>query len=733
MVSGARQAIPFRLMSRRIDIELTSSLGDGTWTWRAAGARQPKGVLDGSILPADAKVGDELKVEIEQEIDGITVLGVVHGREKQARSLLELLPNEREFQPVVETRAKRERGERPRRDGDGRRGERRRRDGERGGGRDERGGDRGRDRGERAGGDDRRDGRRRDGGRERRGPSFTPPPEVPQRPKPKRLRPGKSHRNAVLSDLPAEQRPIAELALQGMGAVRQRLREENDKAVADGRATMPEASVLKLAEEMLPKLRVAEWRDRAEAAKSQADELDLRDLRSVVAASDDPIVARDETTRVLADELKQLLVHKQEQELSNWFGDIDAALAVGRVIRALRLSSQPPKAGVPFPSDIAQRLIDSTNASLAPMDAPDRWAAMLEAAAFSPIRTMVKPVRKPDVVNDELTATVRRLAPALPHVAELFEIEVAPDAPMPKPLRPTGRPAKGKPGDGKPASDRPARDRSQQRPPKPPRDQQASPAADTPASEAAASEAGTTTDDAPTSAAARGTDTDVTADVPAAIDDAHAAPVAATDAEVANDTADVAHEPATDAEATTAPEVATDTADVAHEPATDAEAATDDAPADAHAAPEAATDTELATDTADVAHEPATDAEAATDDAPRRSARSPRGRHRRRPRRSARSPRGRHRRGARQRRSSRRGGCTHRRSPGDRRHPRTRGRSGERRARERRDRRNPRRAGERRRFDHGADGGGRRRTCGRRAGRRRAVGRGGIRPAGVTP
>ena len=148
-----------------------------------------------------------------------------------------------------------------------------------------------------------------------------------------------------------------------------------------------------------------------------------------------------------------MLATKQEQELQFWYGDIDAALAVGRVIRALRLSSQPPKAGVPFPTDIAQRLADSTNASLTPMDAPDRWAAMLEAAAFSPIRALVRPARKPDVVTDELLATVTRLAPALPHVAELFEIEVPAKATMPKPLRPSPRPQKGK----EQAADRPKR------------------------------------------------------------------------------------------------------------------------------------------------------------------------------------------------------------------------------------------------------------------------------------
>jgi hypothetical protein len=61
-------------MSRRIDVELTSRRDDGSWTWRAAGAREPKGVVDGSLLPADSKQGDVLRVEIEQFIDGIGIL-----------------------------------------------------------------------------------------------------------------------------------------------------------------------------------------------------------------------------------------------------------------------------------------------------------------------------------------------------------------------------------------------------------------------------------------------------------------------------------------------------------------------------------------------------------------------------------------------------------------------------------------------------------------------------------
>ena len=35
-------------MSRRLEVELTSKRADGSYTWRAAGAKQPKGELDGA-------------------------------------------------------------------------------------------------------------------------------------------------------------------------------------------------------------------------------------------------------------------------------------------------------------------------------------------------------------------------------------------------------------------------------------------------------------------------------------------------------------------------------------------------------------------------------------------------------------------------------------------------------------------------------------------------------------
>jgi hypothetical protein len=413
-------------MSRRIDIELTSALADGSWTWRAAGAREPKGVVEGSILPDGSTVGDELKVEVDQMLDGIAILSVIKGREKQNRDLLEMLPSEEKFEAVIQTRAKRDRSDRRGRDGkrgDGKRGDNKRGDGKRSAGK----GGRRRDDGER--GDTRRAER----------PRFDPPPEIPLRPKPKRLKPGKTHRNEVLAAIPEEQRPIAELALQGMSAVRTRLAEENKKLTSAGQPEMPEASVLKIAEELLPRLRVADWLDRAEAAQRQMEHLDLRDLRSVVVAGDDPMVVRDESTRGLVVDLKSALAEKQAKELKLWLEDVDAALGVGRVIRALRLSSQPPKAGVMFPPDLARRLGTAATAALEPTDTADRWSAVLEAAAFSPIRALVTPTTPPAIVTDDLRATALRLGPLLPQVAELLQVEVPAGAPRPKPLRPQPR------------------------------------------------------------------------------------------------------------------------------------------------------------------------------------------------------------------------------------------------------------------------------------------------------
>ena len=63
-------------MSRRIEIEITSLNGDVA-TWRAAGAKLPKGVLNSSLVPGGPVVGNVYRADVEQYMEGIEILSVM--------------------------------------------------------------------------------------------------------------------------------------------------------------------------------------------------------------------------------------------------------------------------------------------------------------------------------------------------------------------------------------------------------------------------------------------------------------------------------------------------------------------------------------------------------------------------------------------------------------------------------------------------------------------------------
>ncbi len=274
-------------MSRRIDIELTSSRPDGTWTWRAAGAREPRGDLDGALVPEGAVVGTVLRVDVDTTVDGIEVVGVVPSKQARAprEQTLELLGSGRDEPLVTSTLVT---GGKGRRGSDGRSDHKPGRD-RSGRARSERDGDRrGRD------GDHPRSGHqgersRRGRSRDRSGGATSARPErrTETGPAAPRLRAGRSHRNRLLADLPAERRPLAELVLRGgVPAVRQVVERQHTWAATEKQPRLAAEPLLRLAEALLPKVKVAEWQDKAEAALVQVNEVDLRDLRSVVSASE---------------------------------------------------------------------------------------------------------------------------------------------------------------------------------------------------------------------------------------------------------------------------------------------------------------------------------------------------------------------------------------------------------------------------------------------------------------
>src|SRR5665213_2313169 len=100
-------------MSRRIELEITSLNGEVA-TWRAAGAKLPKGVLQTSLIPGGPVIGNVYRADIEQFMEGIEVLSVM--APKTASPLdpknerLELIQEPKKGPDVVVTYAPKGRG-----------------------------------------------------------------------------------------------------------------------------------------------------------------------------------------------------------------------------------------------------------------------------------------------------------------------------------------------------------------------------------------------------------------------------------------------------------------------------------------------------------------------------------------------------------------------------------------------------------------------------------------------
>src|SRR5205085_12264559 len=115
----------------------------------------------------------------------------------------------------------------------------------------------------------------------------------------------------------------------------------------------------------------------------------LRDLRAVVASAAD--VAREESTRDLAARLKEVLDRRAASEQQEWLRDLISSLDAGRVVRALRLASRPPEPGETISPELTTKLTEATGAAMAADTPSDRWATLLDALAYSPIRRTVTP------------------------------------------------------------------------------------------------------------------------------------------------------------------------------------------------------------------------------------------------------------------------------------------------------------------------------------------------------
>ncbi|MGH9305265.1 MAG: hypothetical protein ACRD0I_00040 [Acidimicrobiales bacterium] len=449
-------------MSLRIEIELTSARGDGTWTWRAAGARQPKGVLNDSILYPGAVAGDVVRAEATVGIDGTTINSVQPPKAaKKAEAVIELIPSNGEFQAVTSTLTSKASGRpRPPRD------KRPTRLGERlpsrnSGGRAANGtashtgmgtgqghgrstpvtgpaGTR-RSSGQPVGSDA--------GARSRIGGRASPAPDSgtgAQRGRPapredarsRRFSPGTKHRRAAVEAMLPEQRPIAEQLLKaGMPGVRQAISAQNAQAKEQGLPEVAPEPLLTMAETLLPVLKAATWRDRAEAAMAELATISLRDLRSVVTGSE--ALARDDETRMLVGNLREALEARVAKLRQNWVDEITRAIDEGKLVRALRASARTPEPTARFPAELAVRLGEAAGTNMSSELSVARWVAMMEAVADSPVRRSVKPVGLPRDSDAEFVEHAKHLCGKIPGLASLLGMNMPPP---PGPSRPSARP-----------------------------------------------------------------------------------------------------------------------------------------------------------------------------------------------------------------------------------------------------------------------------------------------------
>ena len=308
----------------------------------AAGHRRRR-----SCCPARAKVGDVLKVDAEFFVDGIEITGVVpaKGPRQEPERLELLLPAEEA--PLVTSSVTARPSERP---GSASRRSaprpsaaprRRRRAVRATGARDAAIARTAPERGDRP--------ERRDRPPRRTRPEPPPMPAV-ERPKAKRLRAGKAHRTALLESLPEEQRPIAEqVVLGGLPAVRQAIEKQNAERTAAGDtpiAAGPAPRAGRAAGAQGAHRRVARP-CRGGAARPRGASTSATCARWCRPPTPR---AKDDETRALAQALREGLVTRADAEHQAWLAELTATVDVGRIVRALRLSSRPPKAGAPLPA-----------------------------------------------------------------------------------------------------------------------------------------------------------------------------------------------------------------------------------------------------------------------------------------------------------------------------------------------------------------------------------------------
>ena len=367
-------------MPNRLDIEITSQSDESSYTWRSAGAKEPKGTVQAKILPNDVSIGDVLRVEADFMIDGIEITSVLPTKSKKdSPEILEILGSGKDASGVTTSlipKGKKRGRNNKRQQNDNRKPKQKRK------------------------------AQNKKGSPERKN-------RKPYRsPRGKRLKASKKYRNEYVASLPETHKPLAR---QLIGSTIPNLRKTIEKmALPQG---CPEA-ILDYAEELNQELKMAEWLDKAEAIEENVESIDLQDFRSVVASSGR--WAKSPEAIAVKERLESKLNERIDLDHKEWLRSIQAALDDEKTVRALNLSSRSPKAGAQLPEIVTNQLIEQASRALNEQSSAYRWAIVLEAGAFSPVREKINPNGLPSTITDELKETIAKHGERVPQIANLF-------------------------------------------------------------------------------------------------------------------------------------------------------------------------------------------------------------------------------------------------------------------------------------------------------------------------
>ena len=370
-------------MPNRLDIEITSQSTESSYTWRSAGAKEPKGTIKASLLPSGVAIGDVLKVEADFMLDGIEITAVLPQKiKKGGPELLELLGTGKETAGVTTSLLKKSSNRKRRKDA-------------RVGPKNKQAKDRKQSRSSKAKTE-----------RKDRKPYRSP--------RGKRLKPSKKYRNEFIESLPELQKPIAK---ELSGSTIPNLRRTIEKM--DLPEGFPDA-LLDYAENLNQQLKMAEWMDKATAVENNIENIDLQDFRSVVASS--ARWAKSANSIAIKERLELKLNERIDQDHKKWLNSIEEALQEEKTVRALNLSSRSPKAGAQLPEAITTRLIEQANKALNAEATAHRWSIVVEAVALSPVRQKVIPGGLPTEISEELKQSIKKHGDRIPQIAKVFTL-----------------------------------------------------------------------------------------------------------------------------------------------------------------------------------------------------------------------------------------------------------------------------------------------------------------------